>query len=114
MKRIADLLLLVTLGVVLSTGARAYGTKSVFLCVMDGVRFSETFGDPRHENIPHMWNDLRPQATVFTSFFDTGVTVTRQGHSTLATGTWQTCPNGGPRMTMPSIFDYYRDELNVP
>lgn len=94
--------------------AAAYKTQYVFLCVMDGVRYSETFGDPTHANIPHLWNDLRPQATIYTNYYNNGVTITRQGHSTMATGTWQKCLNGGPRMTMPSIFDYYRDQLGVP
>ncbi len=114
MKRLGLLWVLpVFLGAV-SPALAAYRTKNVFICVMDGVRYSETFGDPEHENIPHMWNDLRPHSFIFMNFKNTGVTVTRQGHSTIATGTWQTCPNGGPRMSMPSVFDYYRDELGAP
>ena len=114
MKRFA-LFFIIALALAAAAPALAsYETQNVFLCVMDGVRYSDTFGDPKHENIPHMWNDLRPQSAIYTNFRNTGVTVTRQGHSTLATGTWQTCPNGGPRMTMPSMFDYYRDQLGVP
>lgn len=115
MKRLGLLLILpLILAAAVQPALAKYRTRNVFVCVMDGVRYSETFGDPKHENIPHMWNDLRPQSVIYTNFRNTGVTVTRQGHSTLATGTWQTCPNGGPRMSMPSIFDYYRDELGVP
>ena len=108
------LLAAVLLLIACSPACVAYKTQYVFLCVMDGVRYSETFGDPTHANIPHLWNDLRPQGTIYTNYFNNGVTITRQGHSTMATGTWQKCPNGGPRMTMPSIFDYYRDQLGVP
>lgn len=113
MRKLA-LLAAILLIIACALSCAAYKTQYVFLCVMDGVRYSETFGDPTHANIPHLWNDLRPQAAVYTNYYDNGVTITRQAHSTMATGTWQTCPNGGPRMTMPSIFDYYRDQLGVP
>jgi hypothetical protein len=91
-----------------------YKTEHVFIVVMDGVRYSETFGDPSHRFIPHLYHDLRPQGTLFTNYHNRGVTVTRQGHSTLISGTWQTVPNGGPRLTQPTLFEYYRDEKRAP
>jgi hypothetical protein len=91
-----------------------YKTKHVFIAVMDGVRYSETFGDITHALVPHLYNDLRPEGTLFTNFYNRGVTVTRQGHSTLISGTWQSIPNGGPRLTRPTLFEYYRDEKGVP
>ena len=39
------------------------------------------------------------------------MTITRQGHSTIATGTWQDVPLGGPRQTMPTVGEYARNEL---
>ena len=107
-------LLLVIMSVAGLAQAKQYHTRNVFFVVMDGVRYSDTFGDPLHRNVPRMWNDLRPQGTLFTNYYNTGVTVTRQGHSTMISGTWQTCQNGGPRMTMPTVFDYYRDEKKMP
>jgi hypothetical protein len=91
-----------------------YKTEHVFIVVMDGVRYSETFGDPNPRLIPHLDRDLRPQGTLFTHYYNRGVTVTRQGHSTLISGTWQTVPNGGPRLTRPTLFEYYRDEKRAP
>jgi hypothetical protein len=90
-----------------------YKTEHVFIVVMDGVRYSETFGDPTRKLIPHLDRDLRPQGTLFTRYYNRGVTVTRQGHSTLISGTWQTVPNGGPRLTRPTLFEYYRDEKSA-
>jgi hypothetical protein len=90
-----------------------YKTKHVFIVVMDGVRYSETFGDSTHALIPHLYNDLKPEGTLFTNFYNRGITVTRQGHSTLISGTWQAVPNGGPRLTRPTLFEYYRDEKGV-
>jgi predicted AlkP superfamily pyrophosphatase or phosphodiesterase len=60
-----------------------YKTKHVFIVVMDGVRYSETFGDSTHALVPHLYNDLKPEGTLFTNFYNRGITVTRQGHSTL-------------------------------
>ncbi|MBI2843262.1 MAG: alkaline phosphatase family protein [Armatimonadetes bacterium] len=115
MNRLSCLFLLAALCIVQPVLAGAkYSTQNVFICVMDGVRYSETFGDPSHKYIPHIWNDLRPQGTIYTNFYNAGITVTRPGHSSLVTGTWQTCSNDGPRMSMPSIFDYYLDECKVP
>jgi hypothetical protein len=94
--------------------ATDYKTKHVFIVVMDGVRYSETFGDKTHKFIPHLYNDLQPQGTLFTHCYNRGITVTRQGHSTLISGTWQRVPNGGARLTRPTLFEYYRDEKKVP
>src|SRR4030042_2592832 len=91
-----------------------YKSEHVFIVVMDGVRYSETFGDPTHRFIPHLYHDLRPQGTLFTHYHNRGVTVTRQGHSTLISGTWQTVPNGGPRLTRPTLFEYYRADKRTP
>ncbi|MBC7287087.1 MAG: sulfatase-like hydrolase/transferase [Armatimonadetes bacterium] len=92
----------------------AYKTKHVFIVVMDGVRWQDTFGDPNHSLIPNLWSRLRPQGCLFTNFYNNGITVTRQGHSTLISGTWQRCANGGARLTMPTLFDYYRDQTGAP
>ena len=89
---------------------QAYKTKNVIIAVMDGVRYSETFGDPKRALIPNMAK-LEKEGTLYTNCLDTGVTITRQGHSTIATGTWQTVPLAGPMQTMPTLSEYARNEL---
>lgn len=111
---LAAVVAVATVLVATSAAAAEYKTKHVFIVVMDGVRWMDTFGDPQHTQIPHLYNDLRPQGTLFTHYFDRGITVTRQGHSTTISGTWQCIPNGGPRLTMPTLFEYLRDEKHVP
>ncbi len=98
----------------MSPPIHGYKTSHVFIVVMDGVRYSETFGDDKHQFIPHLYNDLKPQGTLFTNCYVKGVTVTRQGHSTLISGTWQRVHNGGPRLSRPTLFEYYRDEKSIP
>jgi hypothetical protein len=87
-----------------------YRTKNVIIVSMDGVRYSETFGDRTRELIPNVAK-LEKEGTLFAQCFNTGVTITRQGHSTIATGTWQDVPLGGPRQTMPAVGEYARNEL---
>ncbi|HXB55679.1 MAG TPA: alkaline phosphatase family protein [Vicinamibacteria bacterium] len=93
--------------------AGPYQTENVVIAVMDGVSWERTFGDPEHRFIPRLWKELRPQGTLYSHFYNNGVTITKAGHSTLATGTWQKMRNRGARQTMPTIFDYLADEQNV-
>jgi hypothetical protein len=87
----------------------------VVIFAIDGPRYSETFGDPSHANIPHIWNDLRPQGTILTNFRNLGVTKTVPGHSSIATGTWQDLANdGSERPDKPTVFEYYRHALSAP
>ena len=114
LKRIALIPLLVLVIFSSASAARGYRTRHVLVITMDGTRLSETFGDPEHRLVPNLWNELRPQGTIYTSFLNTGITVTRQGHSSIASGTWQRVPNGGPRLTRPTFFEYLRDEKGAP
>jgi len=93
-----------------SAAQTPYKTKNVIIVSMDGVRYSETFGDPKRELIPNV-SKLEKEGTLFSQCFNTGVTITRQGHSTIATGTWQDVPLAGPRQTMPTVGEYARNEL---
>lgn len=89
-----------------------YKTRNVIVAVMDGVRYQDTFGDPKRALIPNLAT-LEKDGTLLTNFriAGPGISVTRQGHSTLSTGTWQTVALGGARMTMPSFCEYARNEL---
>ena len=87
----------------------------VVIFVIDGARYTETFGDPSHTWIPHIWNDLRPQGTILTNFRNHGMTKTVPGHSALITGTWQDLANdGSERPDKPTVFEYYRKWYSVP
>ena len=101
------------LGCGLAAGQNGYRTENVVIAVMDGTAWRATFGDPEHQYIPRLWNELRPQGTLYTRFYNNDVTITKAGHSTIATGTWQKTRNRGPRSTRPTIFDYLHDEHGV-
>jgi hypothetical protein len=89
-------------------------TQNIFIIVIDGARYSETFGDPSHQYIPKIWNQLKPQGTIYTSFYNQGVTQTNSGHSSILTGTWQAIANDGTeRPHKPTLFEYYRKETGA-
>jgi hypothetical protein len=86
--------------------------QNVIVVVMDGARYTETFG-AGSTYVPHLWNDLKPQGTLYTSFRigSPGKTETVPGHATAVTGTWQLVSNdinGVP--TRPTVFEYFRKE----
>jgi hypothetical protein len=86
-----------------------YKTENVHILIIDGARYSETFGDTLHQNIPFIWNTLRPQGTIFTRFYNDSLTYTTAGHNSIISGTWQNIPNDdSQRANMPTLFEYFR------
>lgn len=91
----------------------AYLTENVHIVVIDGARYSETFGDTSHKFIPLIWNKLRPQATIFTRHYNDSVTLTVSSHLSIITGKWQNFSNDGTeRSATPTIFEYFRKSSN--
>ncbi len=89
-------------------------TENVFIVVIDGPRYSETFGDSTHTYIPVMWNILKPLGTFYSSFYNNGTTKTNSGHSSILTGTWQSIKNdGSERPSMPTLFECYRKQVDT-
>ena len=88
---------------------------AVVLIIIDGARWSETFGDPESQFIPHLANDLAPLGAIDTAFYNDGRTLTVPGHAAIVTGTWQDIPNDGTvRPSAPTIFEYYRAAFDAP
>lgn len=85
-------------------------SQNVIIVVIDGARYSETFG-AGDKYIHHLYNDLKPQGALFTNFriADEGETSTNPGQASILTGTWQLIKNDGTeRPNRPTIFEYYR------
>lgn len=107
-------LIIVFITIFITTQLISQKTKNVFMIVIDGARYSETFGDSIHQHIPVIWNELKPQGTIYTNFFNEGETKTNPGHSTILTGTYQKIINtGGERPDKPTIFEYYRKQKKI-
>jgi len=87
---------------------REYKTKYVLLLVMDGPRWTETWGDSTHQHIPRMANDMAPQGIISTNFRNNGPTYTNAGHTSMCTGFYQEIKNNGLEFPKnPSMFQYW-------
>jgi hypothetical protein len=95
-------------------GGRNYITENVVIVVMDGPRYTETWGDPAHKYIPHLSDDLAPKGVVNVNFKNVGPTLTTSGHTAITTGHYQTINNGGGQApALPSIFQFYQANKGV-
>lgn len=86
---------------------KQYRAKYHIILVLDGPRYSETFGDSTCQYIPHMGKELVNEGTLFTNFRNSGSTYTNSGHTALTTGVHQRISNQGTQLPKnPSIFQY--------
>ncbi len=91
-----------------AAGDAPHATTHVVIVVMDGARYSETFGDPERQYIPHLAKELAPQGVLFTGFKNDGPTYTDAGHAAMTTGVYQEINNTGLELPQhPSIFQRY-------
>jgi predicted AlkP superfamily pyrophosphatase or phosphodiesterase len=94
---------------------KKYKTENVFIIVMDGPRYSETWGDSTHKLIPHMANDLASYGVIYEGFRANGPTYTNSGHTALTTGVYQQISNVGTEYPKyPSIFQYWLKATGKP
>ena len=90
------------------TESKKYKTENVIVIVMDGPRYTETWGDSTHKHIPHMANDMAMYGVIYTGFRNNGPTYTCAGHTGLTTGIYQRIDNGGREYPKnPSMFQYW-------
>lgn len=87
-------------------------SKNVIIIIIDGARYSETWGDSTFSNIPNM-KTISESGVLFTNFYNNGPTYTTSGHTSLTTGNYQEIDNSGLELPkFPSIFQLW-NEKNV-
>lgn len=87
---------------------KKYKTENVIVIIMDGPRYTETWGDSTHQYIPHLANDMAPHGITYTAFRNNGPTYTCAGHTAIATGIYQRIDNAGREYPKnPSMFQYW-------
>jgi arylsulfatase A-like enzyme len=87
--------------------------KSVFIIVIDGARYSETWGDTSYANIPKM-KIMSEEGVLFTNFYNNGPTYTLSGHTSLTTGNYQEINNTGLEIPQfPSVFQYWNQKYST-
>jgi hypothetical protein len=86
----------------------------VVLVVIGGVRRAETFSREGLENIPHLVNDLLPQALFYPHARNEGVTAHFNAISSILTGNWQRVDDWGKLApTTPTLFEQFRKEKKI-
>ena len=89
--------------------------KVVVVTFGGGARDEETFALEGQQYIPHLLNELIPQATFFTQVVNRGILGHYVANASLATGVYETFNNFAPVAPHnPTIFEYYRRDLRLP
>jgi hypothetical protein len=89
------------------------------MIIIDGARYSETFGDPDYTYIPHM-AEIAKQGSVVDYFYNDSLTYTSRAIPALWCGSWTDVNdieydgNSTKYAVKPTIFEYYRKHLNKP
>ena len=90
-----------------------YKTENVIVIVVDGPRYSETWGDTTHQYIPFFSNIISKSGIVNTEFYNHGKTSTIAGFTAITTGVYQEMNNKGKELPKyPSIFQYFIKKNN--
>ena len=88
--------------------------KHHIIVVIDGPRWTETYGDTTYKYIPNLGNVLKKEGTLFTNFRNGGPTYTNSGHTAICTGVHQRISNTGAQLPKnPSIFQYLLKDKNL-
>lgn len=97
------------------TASPHYKTKHVIILVVDGARYSETWGDSARQYIPFCSGQLFREGVMLTNFRNNGNTWTSAGHDAMCTGIYEPLDNGGNQLpSHPSIFQYWRKATHQP
>lgn len=94
--------------------ATPYKTQNVIIIVVDGARYTETWGEPTHQFIPHR-SAMLSEGVFCSQFYNNGTTSTTPGHTAMCTGFYENINNGGAEYpTRPSIFQYWLKTFERP
>ena len=91
---------------------KTYKTKYVVIILMDGARYTETYGSPTKEYIPNLFNSLSSKGSWNNTFYNTGATNTVNGHVAITTGFIENnLDNNGNEQ--PSFHSLFQDWLKA-
>ncbi|WP_461489424.1 sulfatase-like hydrolase/transferase [Pontibacter sp. HJ8] len=95
-------------------GEKEIRTDNVIIVVIDGTRWSETWG-ATPGLIPNMSTKLKPQGNFLPHFFNDAYTYTNSGHTAITTGVNQPIDNYGDEYPAnPSVFQYFLKQSGKP
>ena len=89
--------------------------KAVVVTFGGGARDDETLMPDGQENIPHLLNELIPQATFFTQVVNKGILGHYVATASIVTGVYETFNNfAAVPPDNPTVFEYFRKDLKRP
>jgi hypothetical protein len=89
--------------------------KAVVVTFGGGARDDETFAPDGRENIPHLLQELIPQATFFSNVVNRGILGHYVATASIVTGVYETFNNFATvSPNNPTVFEYYRKDLKRP
>ncbi|MDQ1474700.1 MAG: hypothetical protein QOJ99_6180 [Bryobacterales bacterium] len=91
------------------------GKKAVVVTFGGGARDDETFMPDGQENIPHLLNELIPQATFFSQVVNKGILGHYVATASIVTGVYETFNNfAAVSPNNPTAFEYFRKDQKRP
>ncbi|MBK9731826.1 MAG: sulfatase [Chitinophagaceae bacterium] len=88
--------------------------RKIIIVIIDGPRYSETWGDSSRQYIPYQSGTLQSRGVLFTGFYNDGITYTLPGHDQIVTGVNESIDNTGLQLpAFPSFFQYWRKQYNT-
>jgi hypothetical protein len=84
--------------------------KNLFIIVINGVRYEDTFGGKNHLYIDNIWSKLRPLGTICTKLDNSELTFPIPSQMSLLTGVWHVLENPlstSVRPVFPTLFEYW-------
>src|SRR3984885_6071117 len=89
--------------------------KAVVVTFGGGARDDETFMPDGQENIPHLLNELMPQATFLPNVVNRGILGHYVATASIVTGAYETFNNfAAVSPNNPTVFEYFRKDLKRP
>ena len=94
-------------------------SENIIIIIIDGARYSETFGDPDYTYIPEM-AAIAAEGTQLEHFYNDSITYTSRAIPALWCGSWTEVNDiyydgmNTKHAVKPTIFEYYRKHKNKP
>lgn len=109
------LLLILAWHAAMAAETPVFTAKRVVILVIDGARWTETFGEPQRQYVPVQTRELMPQGVFFSDFANDGPTYTNAGHTALVTGFHQEINNNGLELPAnPVLFQRWLRQSGAP
>lgn len=90
-------------------------TQNVVVVIVDGLRFTEGWGDTTKKYIPLMARKMAKNGVVNIQFYNNGDTYTSAGHTNITTGIYRPLDNAGNELpAYPSVFQYWLKASGQP